>query len=119
MLDQRRNVAGPSRSQSSSVSSLTRGADVVTGRPLAKAFGKKCGPSLRLFLECKQSHPKLAVHLQEQIDCALRYFCEKGDLKWLSLLMSAGGDPRSRGSSLEKDYTNEPDYYTSGFGRPA
>jgi hypothetical protein len=56
--------------------------------------------------------------LQEQIDCALRYFCEKGDLKWLSLLMSAGGDPRSRGSSLEKDYTNEPDYYTSGFGRP-
>ena len=94
---------------------LDHGADVVTGRPFAEAFREKVRTSLRVFLECKQSHPELAVQLQEQIDCALRYFCEQGNLKWVSLLMWAGGDPRALGPTLDKDYTEDPECHTSGI----
>ena len=55
------------------------------------------------------------MQLQEQVDCALRYFCGQGDLKWVSLMMWAGGDPRSLGPNLEKDYTEDPECYTSGL----
>jgi len=41
--------------------------------------------------------------------------CEKGDLKWVNLLLWAGGDARSLGPSLEKEYTNDPECYTSGL----
>jgi ankyrin repeat protein len=30
-------------------------------------------------------------------------------------MMWAGGDPRSRGPNLEKDYTEDPECYTSGL----
>jgi len=40
------------------------------------------------------------AELQEQLNCALRRFCGEGDMKWVSLLMWAGGDPRSRGPVL-------------------
>lgn len=55
------------------------------------------------------------MQLQEQLDCALRHFCGKGDLKWVSLLIWAGGDPRSRGPCLQKDYTEDPECNTSGL----
>lgn len=94
---------------------LDHGADPIQGRPFAVAFGARIRTALRAFLECKESHPELAPQLQEQLDCALRHFCAEGDLKWVSLLMWAGGDPRSRGPSLEKDYTEDPECYTSGL----
>lgn len=94
---------------------LDHGADPIRGRPFAVAFGARIRTALRAFLECKESHPELAPQLQEQLDCALRYFCAEGDLKWVSLLMWAGGDPRSRGPSLEKDYTEDPECHTSGL----
>lgn len=94
---------------------LDRGADPVQGRPFAEAFGAKVRTALRPFVECKRSHPELAAQLQEQVDCALRHFCNKGDLKWVSLLMWAGGDPRSRGPCLYEEYTEDPECYTSGM----
>jgi len=94
---------------------LDRGADPIQGRPFAVAFGARIRTALRPFLECKESHPELALQLQEQLDCALRHFCAEGDLKWVSLLAWAGGDARSRGPSLEKDYTEDPECYTSGL----
>jgi hypothetical protein len=94
---------------------LDRGADPIRGRPFAVAFGARIRTALRPFLECKESYPELAPQLQEQLDCALRHFCAEGDLKWVSLLIWAGGDPRSRGPSLEKDYTEDSECYTSGL----
>ena len=94
---------------------LDHGANPVDGRPFAEAFGAKVRTALRPFVECKQAHPELSAALQEQLDCALRHFCGEGDLKWVSLLMWAGGDPRSRGPCLEKEYTEDPECYTSGL----
>jgi hypothetical protein len=94
---------------------LDHGADPVEGRPFAEAFGAKVRTSLRPFVEYKRAHPELGAALQEQLDCALRHFCGEGDLKWVSLLMWAGGDPRSRGPCLEKEYTEDPECYTSGL----
>jgi hypothetical protein len=94
---------------------LDRGADPIRGRPFAVAFGARIRTALRPFLECKESHPQLAPQLQQQLDCALRHFCAEGDLKWVSLLIWAGGDPRSRGPSLGKDYTEDPECHTSGL----
>lgn len=94
---------------------LERGSDPVEGRPFAEAFRSKIRTALRAYLDCKRAHPELAVQLQEQLDCALRYFCGEGDLKWVSLLMWAGGDPRSPGPCLGKDYTDDPECYVSGL----
>jgi hypothetical protein len=94
---------------------LDRGANPIKGRPFAEAFGAKVRTALRPFVEYKRAHPELAAALQEQLDCALRHFCSEGDLKWVSLLMWAGGDPRSRGPRLEKEYTEDPECYTSGI----
>jgi hypothetical protein len=94
---------------------LNHDADPVTGSPFAVAFGAKVRTALRPFLEYRKAHPQLATPLQEQIDCALRYFCSKGDLKWISLLTWAGADARSLGPSLEKEYTNDPECCMSGL----
>jgi hypothetical protein len=94
---------------------LDRGADAVEGRPFAVAFGARVRTALRPFVDYKRTHPEVAPRLQEQLDCALRYFCGEGDLKWVSLLMWAGGDARSRGPYLENEYTEDPGCYTSGL----
>ena len=94
---------------------LDHGADPITGSPFAVAFGAKVRTALRPFLECRRAHPEMTTALQEQLDCALRHFCEKSELKWVNLLLWAGGDARSLGPSLEKEYTNDPECYTSGL----
>jgi hypothetical protein len=94
---------------------IDHGADPLGGRPFAEAFGAKVRTALRPFLNYKRAHPDLAAQLQEQLDCALRHFCGEGDMKWVSLLMWAGGDPRSQGPCLGKDYTEDLGCYTSGL----
>lgn len=94
---------------------LDHGADPVEGRPFTIAFAAKVRTTLRPFVEYRRAHPELAAQLQEQLDCALRYFCGEGDLKWVNLLLWAGGDPRSRGPCPEKEYTEDPECYTSAL----
>lgn len=94
---------------------IDHGADPLEGRPFAEAFGAKIRTALGPFLDYKRAHPELAAQLQEQLDCALRHFCGEGDMKWVSLLMWAGGDSRSQGPCLGKDYTEDPGCYTSGL----
>jgi hypothetical protein len=54
--------------------------------------------------------------LQEQADMALRQFCQEGNLKWVSLLMWAGADPRSRGPALDDvDHIADPEWHTTAF----
>jgi hypothetical protein len=94
---------------------LDHGGDPIEGRPFAYAFRERIRTALGAFVEFKRSHPELGPQLQEQIDCALRYFCGEGDLKWVCLLLWAGADARSHGPCLGKDWTEDPECYTTGL----
>ena len=94
---------------------LERGADAVEGSPFAVAFSNKIRTALGPFVELKRSRPELSAAMQEQADCALRYFCGKGDMKWISLMLWAGANPRSLGPNLDKDYANDPECLTTAL----
>lgn len=94
---------------------LERGVDVITGAPFANAFGEKIRTSLRTFVEYKKANPQLVAALQEQVDRALRHFCCEGDLKWISLLLWAGANPRSRGPALDERHADDPECYTTAI----
>lgn len=94
---------------------IDEGADVITHSPFAVAFGEKIRTALRLWKECKEKFPDLTDQLQEQGDQALRYFCERCDLKWVSLLMWAGADPRSRGPTLDEHEPYDPELFTTAM----
>jgi hypothetical protein len=64
-------------------------------------------------------HPEHTEALQEQANIALRHFCSKGDMKWISLMLWLKADPRSMGPSLERDHTFDPECYTSGLEQAA
>lgn len=94
---------------------LDRGADPIDGRPFAEAFRERIRTAIRAFVDYKRDHPELGPQLQEQVDCALRYFCGEGDLKWVCLLLWAGANARSQGPCLGKDWTEDPECYTTGL----
>ena len=86
-------------------------ADFIAGSPFAVAFREKIRTALRPWRECRQKYPNLA--LQDQADRALRHFCFDGDLKWVSLLMWAGADPRSSGPMFDYDEDDADGYTTA------
>ena len=94
---------------------LDHGADAVKGKPFAMAFQAKVQNALRIFVDYKAAHPDLANALQPQADRALRHFAAKGDLKWVSLMMWAGADPRSVGPDLDDRYADDPECHTTAF----
>lgn len=94
---------------------LDSGADVVTGAPFTVAFSEKIRTALRPFVEYKKRHPDLAPALQKQADRALRHFSYEGDLKWISLLLWAGADPRSLGPALDDRWADDPDCHTTAL----
>jgi hypothetical protein len=94
---------------------LDHGAEAVTGSPFAIAFGATVRTALRPFIEYRQGHPGIATELNGQLDCALRHFCGEADLKWISLLLWAGADPRTLGPTLDERYNNDPECDTTGL----
>ncbi len=94
---------------------LARGADVITGSPFAEAFGEKIRTALRPFKECKESHPELADDLDWQANRALRYFSAEGNLKWVSLMLWAGADPRSKGPGLDPRFDDDPECHSTAI----
>ncbi len=98
---------------------LERGADPVTGTPFARAFKGRIKVTLGMFLDCQRMRPELAQSLQQQADMALRQACWDDDLKWVSLLVWLGADPRSKGlatDSLDDQATqNDPEYHESAL----
>jgi hypothetical protein len=80
---------------------VERGADLVTHAPFARAFKTRIKAVLGIFLDCKRARPDLAEELQEQVDMALRQACQDDDVKWVSLLMWLGANPRSKGLTTE------------------
>jgi len=90
-----------------------RGADPITSFPFAQAFHGRVRTALGCYLEYKRNQPELAAQLQEQADMALRHFCREGTLKWVSLLMWVGADPRSKGPTLE--HPDDPEMFTTAL----
>lgn len=96
---------------------LERSADPVDDYPFARAF-RELRPKTTLgsYLDCRRSRSDLAAHLQEQADMALRQFCQEGHLKWVSLLMWAGANPRSRGPALDDvDHVDNAEWHTTAL----
>ena len=94
---------------------LERGADPVADRPFMWAFCEKVRTALGCYLDCKRSRPELADQLQEQADIALREFAEAGNLKWVSLLLWLGANPRSKGPRPQDLDDDDPDLYATAF----
>ncbi len=94
---------------------LDHGADVITGAPFACAFRERVRTALRPYVEYKKAHSELAPALQEQADRALRYFCYEGDLKWVSLLLWAGANPRSHGPDMDDRWVDDPECHTTAL----
>jgi hypothetical protein len=87
---------------------LERGADPIADYPFARAFHQlRAKTTIGSYLDCRRSRPDLAEGLQRQADTALRQFAQEGNLKWVSPLMWAGADPRSRGPTVEDNDDSE------------
>ncbi len=71
---------------------IDRGADVLTDYPIARGLIH----ATRLFLGIYKSYIGKYPQLQFQADMALRHFCEKGNLRGVSLLMWLGANPRAK-----------------------
>lgn len=94
---------------------LDRGADPVTDNPFMVAFHNRVQRALRPFVDYKAAHPEFAESLQAQADRALRHFAGQADMKWISLLMWAGANPRSLGPDLDDRYADDPDCLTTAL----
>ncbi len=98
---------------------LEQGADPITNSPFARAFKQRIKGVLGIFLDCKRARPDLTDGLQEQADMALRQACTEDDLKWVSLLMWLGADPRTKGLATDDldtpDAQSNPEYQQSGL----
>lgn len=92
-------------------------AEVIEGLPFTVAFCAKVRTVLRPFMNFKQAHPELETVLQEQLERALRHFAREGDLKWVSLLLWAGANPRSTGPSGTDE--DDPESYVSALEQAA
>jgi hypothetical protein len=87
---------------------LDHGADFISNSPFTIAFGERIRTAIGPWRECREKHPEFALQLQESIDRALRHFCLIDDLKWVSLLMWAGANPRSVGPPIDDEPDEEP-----------
>lgn len=98
---------------------LEHGADAVTNAPFARAFKARVKAALGIFLDCKRMRPDLAEALQLQADMALRQACQDEDLKWVSLLMWLGANPRAKGLATDDldspDPLEDPEYQQSAL----
>lgn len=85
---------------------IEKGVDLETGNPVARALCGKIRPALGLLKRYGDRFPSF----QEQANIALRHHCWEGNLKWVSLMLWAGGDPFTRGpDSPEQEQDSEDD----------
>jgi ankyrin repeat protein len=96
---------------------LAHGADPLTDYPFAHAFHQlHAKTTLGSFLDCRRMRPDLEPQLQEQADMALRQFCQEGNLKWVSLLMWVGANPRTRGPAVDDvEHIDDPEWHTTAL----
>lgn len=79
------------------------GVDLQTEYPLATALRWRIRAALGTYMRQRAQKPQL----KQQLEMALRFHATKGDMKWVSLLLWAGADPRAEVPSLEGDVLGE------------
>lgn len=88
---------------------IERGIDTETGFPFAHAL---CHPKNRyigVYMRYRDQFPSFPY----QLNLALRFHAQRGNLKWVSLLMWAGGDPHLCLPDI--DEKSDPDEDTSAL----
>jgi len=88
---------------------IAEGADLETGYPLAGALCSRIRTALAICKRYQHRFPSF----QEQINIALRHHCKEGNLKWVSLMLWAGGDPNAKGP--DSPYDSDPEGYSSAL----
>ncbi len=76
---------------------IDRGLDMEKGWPIAHAFKNKHRDFLGVYMSIRDKIPTA----RHQANMALRFHAMAGNLKWVSLLLWAGGDPRAEVPCLE------------------
>jgi hypothetical protein len=84
---------------------LDRGIDAVTGQPFAKALCHPRRPQLGIYMQYRDKIPGL----KHQVNLALRHHAQVGGLKWVCLLLWAGGDAHIRLPDVEEESDPEDD----------
>lgn len=82
---------------------IDRGLDMESGWPIAFAFKHKHREFLGIYMSLRDKIPSA----RHQANMALRFHAREGSLKWVSLLMWAGADPRAEVPNLECDPPEE------------
>jgi Ankyrin repeats (3 copies) len=77
---------------------IANGMDLESGESIAKAFRDKQREFLGIYMDLRDQVPSA----RKQAAMALRYHAKEGDLKWVSLLLWAGGDPRLSVPRIDK-----------------
>jgi len=88
---------------------IEKGGDLKNGNPLAEALCNRIRTALGVFKRYEHKFP----FLKEQVDIALRYHCKEGNLKWVSLMLWAGGNPYLKGP--DSPYYDDPEEYVSAL----
>ena len=84
---------------------LERGIDAVTDQPFARALCHPKRPQLGIYLHYCDKIPEL----KHQLNLALRYHAREGNLRWVCLLLWAGGDARVKLPDIGEDSDPEND----------
>jgi hypothetical protein len=78
---------------------LDRGIDAVTGHPFAKALCHPKRPQLGIYMQYRDKIPELKY----QLNLALRHHAREGSLKWVCLLLWAGGNAHVRLPDVDEE----------------
>jgi hypothetical protein len=88
---------------------IAKGMDLVRGFPIAYAFRYKHREFLGIYMRIRDTEPSARL----QAAMALRFHSREGSLKWVSLLLWAGANPRAKIPCL--DNLDDPDYVGSAL----
>jgi hypothetical protein len=94
---------------------LQRSTDFLNEQPFAVAFSERVRSALRAFKECVEAHPEAADKLKAQSEMAPRHFTRQGNLKWVSLMLWIGADPRAGGPEIDSRYGDDPECHSSAM----
>lgn len=90
---------------------IAKGADLETGYPLAEALCLRIRTALAIFKRYQDRFPSFP----EQVNIALRHHCKEGSLKWVSLMLWAGGDPYAKGPDCPGDARDNDEEHCSAL----
>jgi hypothetical protein len=88
---------------------VANGLDLECGYPIANAFRYKHREFLGVYMSLRDTVPTA----RRQATIALRYHAADGNLKWVSLLLWAGADPRLPVPRMEDSDVDEEDVETA------